>query len=234
VRPCGRIPALFLGGGRLTLRMYQSPPCLMKVPFIFSSLLCLLAFCGTAAAATLVVNQGFPPDTNGMTVQTAGGTSLSGGGYYIAAGSFASVPVLDPGGYNLFSLVDSMVIFGTVISDTSGSSQGAIRIVQSSGSGGNPALNNQVVWLVIGNGATRETSTEFAIIDLGVLFPSDITSPATTVKVASGVGTVNTVVGSEIDSPAGTRDIIVLAVPEPASGLLGLLGGLGLLRRRRR
>ena len=187
-----------------------------------------------AEAATVTIASGLG-SVQGITVKTAEGAILSGGGYYIAVGSFDIVPTISGGTMDLSPYVDAMNIFATMTSPTAtGYHQGAIYGTLISIS--NPTLfNSRQIYIVVGNGASRATSTEFAILTsaTNILFPGDVTSVALTTiqlfSIANSVVLPNA--GTEIEGGAA-RDMIQL-VPEPSAVLLGLLGVPGLLRRRR-
>lgn len=185
-----------------------------------------------AKASTVVLSQFVGPGV-GVLVQTFEGVTFSGG-TYMAVGTYSSVPVLEPDDSNLLALVDAMAIFATGTTPTSGAQQGSLHgLFNWSGAVSPQTFNLQPIYLVVGDGSTRESSTQFAIIDLEILFPADISAAEATSKTISYITQINTLAGTEIDSPAGSKDIIRL-VPEPSVSLLAIFGGFAFLRRRRR
>ena len=206
----------------------------MKVKLVLGLILSAMSF---ASAATVNVGGVFSA-TSGLVGVSANGTVLSGGGYYIAVGSFTTVPTLSSDYSNLYAAVDSLNIFASLTSPTAtGNTQGTITGAFAGTGGGNASLfNGKQIYFVIGNASTRLASTDFAIFTsaTNILFPADVTGSGTAAVTLSSV--TNSVVlpngGSEIDT---TRDQIrmVTPVPEPSAALLGAFGALGLLRRRR-
>lgn len=202
-------------------------------------LLGLLVACGVSQAATINVGGVFSL-TSGLGVKTSTGTVLSNGGYVIAVGSFNTVPTVLPDASNLAAAVASMNVFQTLTSPTAaGNTQGAIVGGFTAIGGGEAALfNGKQIYVVVGNGGTLGTSTEFAILTTAtnVIFPADVTgSTAVTVTLSSIANSVVLPNAGSEDANGTARDLIVLAapVPEPSIALLGALGVFGLIRRRR-
>lgn len=199
----------------------------------------LLASFSVAGAATINVGGVFSA-TSGLVGVSASGSVLSAGGYYIAVGSFASVPTISSDYANLEAAVDSMNIFASLTSPTAtGNTQGTITGAFAGTGGGNASLyNGKQIYFVIGNGATRAASTDFAIFTsaTNILFPADVTGSGTAaVSLSSITNSVVLANGGSEDAAGTARDQIrmVSAVPEPSAALLGAVGALGLLRRRR-
>ena len=201
--------------------------------------ICLLVAFGVSEAATVNVGGVFS-GTSGLGVKTSSGTILSGGGYYIAIGSFATVPTVLPDASNLATAVDTMNIFAVLQSPTvAGNTQGTITGSFVGTGGGDAALfNGKQIYFVVGNGSNRANSTEFAILTTAtnVLFPADVTTTATAAVTFSSITNSVVLSNAGLEDANGTaRDLIVLAapVPEPSIALLGALGIFGLVRRRR-
>jgi hypothetical protein len=107
------------------------------------------------------------------------------------------------------------------------------------------SLINQPIFFVGGNGADFASSTQLLVIQFGTNFAVD--APAFNASFNLQLGDGNVVFGSEsfngsssplISSPLvanGASNSYQMAnlVPEPSAALLGALGALGLLRRRR-
>lgn len=199
----------------------------------------LLVALGVAEAATVNVGGVFS-GTSGLGVRTSTGTVLSSGGFYIAIGSFDVVPTVLPDATNLYTAVDSMNIFAVLTSPTAaGNTQGTITGSFVGTGGGSASLfNGKQIYFVVGNGSTRANSTEFAILTTAanVLFPADVTTSSTASVTFSSITNSVVLSNAGLEDANGTaRDLIVLAapVPEPSVALLGALGVLGLVRRRR-
>ena len=93
------------------------------------------------------------------------------------------------------------------------------------------------IYLAIGFGGTSlATSTELFIYKFNTTFgTADSGAPINLVLGAGDIGT--TLHGTEVTTPETAngrfRTAAITAVPEPSAALLGALGALGLLRRRR-
>jgi len=196
-----------------------------------------LLLAGASSAATIAVGRGGA--TNGYTVfnpASLGGANLSTtGGFYIAVGTYASEPVIS----NLAqfqSAVANFQVFASVNSPTTGTTTGSVT---GSFVATDAAFNGAALYILVGNGTTKENSSAFAILKGD---PAAFTFPATSGQ-PSGSGTV-TLTGAAVASPigiAGTEtdvanlpdNLVLAAIPEPSVALLGALGLLGLVRRRR-
>lgn len=209
----------------------------MKKTFITALFSLLLAV--TSSAATIAVGRGGA--TNGYTVfeqlltGDAGANLSIAGGFYIAVGTYATEPVITTHAQYL-SAVQDFQAFASVLSPTTGSTTGSVT---GSFVATNAAFNGVALYILIGNGTTRENSSQFAILKgnpTAFAFPATAGQPSgsatvtlTGVNVASPVGGA----GRQVDV-ANAPDTLVLGfVPEPSSALLGLLGVFGLMRRRR-
>jgi hypothetical protein len=206
----------------------------------------LLSFAAVAGlavanAATINVGQGFGTNV-GVVAQTSSGTVLSNGGYYIAIGSFATVPTVVPvgtdSGASFLAAVNSFNIFTSLTSPTAaGATQGSITGAFTSTGGVDPAVFNlKQIYFLVGNGSTKENSTEFGIFSVVTTFPANVAQSGATAVTVGGVTNIVPLLnaGGEFDTIGG-RDTFLLInpVPEPSTALLGLLGLAGLLRRRR-
>jgi len=221
----------------------------MKRKFVLALLLATSSY---ASAATINVG-GVISAATGIVATSPNGGALTNGGYYIAVGSFATVPVIGPGDTDISSFVDSMNVFATVTSPTLvGNTKGTITGSFISTGGGNAsAFNLKQIYFTVGNAATKHASTEWAIFTTAtnIAFPADVTAPtAVTVSLGSIANSVMVAnAGTEIDNVSPVKDGIMFgtlstigyqpvpepSAPEPSAALLGALGALGLLRRRR-
>jgi MYXO-CTERM domain-containing protein len=110
------------------------------------------------------------------------------------------------------------------------------------------ALVGRQIYILMGNNQTILSSTAIALYTAGTLFPTqdgagNATSPVIEVRPDSGVVFGGARVATGIAAPFGnangklsvalvsTNDLA--SIPEPSAALLGALGVLGLLRRRR-
>lgn len=166
-------------------------------------------------AATVSVTAGF--GAQGFSVTTDGTTSLPS--FLVAVGGYSG---------GVFTQ------FGNTANDTGK--------VSGSFTASSPAsLNNQVVNLFVGNGTTVENSTSWVILTptVPLLFPPDVSGTGGPTYSAT-VGTAQTLVATSNATWAPTQTLggvagngTITFVPEPSAALLGALGALGLLRRRR-
>jgi hypothetical protein len=208
-----QIPSIFK-----SQTFYNAPPAhnkntkmkLLKISLLIGSLATL------SNAATITVSAGF--GAQGIAVSYNGTDPVTS--FLVAVGSYSG------GIFTSFgSVIDSGKVSG-VITSTAPTS-----------------LNSQVIHLFVGNGPTVANSSAWVILtpNVGTTFPSDVTQ-ATGVTYAATVGTNQTLVAASILSWApqgqlgsltGGNGLIYIPVPEPSSALLGAIGALTLLRRRR-
>jgi hypothetical protein len=199
-----------------------------------------------ASAMTLSISRGGAG--NGIIAQNDGGALLSTGGYYIGAGTFASVPSITSAA-TLKTAVDNFLEFGSALSPTTGGTIGTISATISGNgtNGGNTALdfNGKTIYFLIGNAATKAASTQFSIFTLNtgatptITFDPNVAGSATNNITLSTVGSINVLsgAGSVVDNANPTQDRLVLApipvVPEPSVlSLLAVLGAMSFRRRR--
>lgn len=113
-----------------------------------------------AHSATIAIGAGFGP-TSGVMAQLISGPLLSGGGYYIGVGVFDVTPVIK-GPADLQFAVNAFTEFGSATSSTTGATKGKIA-ASITAIPANPAIfNSNEMYLLIGNGATKEVSTQFS------------------------------------------------------------------------
>ena len=98
-------------------------------------------------------------------------------------------------------------------------------------------FRNQNVYLLVGFGGTSlSTSTELFIYKFSSTFGAAESGTPINLVLSTNAG--STLFGTEVGSPStsnagGYRAALLAPVPEPSAALLGMLGALGLLRRRR-
>lgn len=117
-------------------------------------------------------------------------------------------------------------------------SPAAARDMQTGGSG--EGFQNQSMYVFVGNGATYATSTQFLVLkstftfnpaESGVTtFAKTFTTANSTALIGSSVTNVFTTNTDASQTPGWSTAALV---PETSTALLGALGALGLLRRRR-
>lgn len=171
-------------------------------------LLLLSLACGAAShAATVTVSAGF--GAQGLIVNTNGVAATP---FTVAVGNWNGT---------------AFTMFSTSILDTD--KVNGVFTAQAPLS-----LNGLPLHLWVGNGSVA-TSTSFVILSstANTTFPADVsTAGGPTFNAALGTG-VNLVTSKGATFTAGTSTIALTAIPEPSSALLGVVGALGLLRRRR-
>ena len=175
----------------------------MKIKLFFLS----LGLVAISSAATVTVSAGF--GAQGLAVSTDGVSTTP---FTVAVGNWNG---------------SAFTQFSTSISDT-GKVNGVFTAQDP------VSLNGLALHLWIGTGSVA-SSTSYVILssNAGTTFPADVTTaggPTFNAALASGVALVR---GIGATFNANTSSVGLTAVPEPASIVLGALGALGLLRRRR-
>jgi len=186
----------------------------------------------SAYSATIAINKGVAA---GFSLVDSSGQAILATTGFISIGTFASAPT-NPGDGNYSSLVSSFIPFGAVQSNL-------IPITSATGfvNQANPLnFNNRQVYLLVGNGTTIANSTQIGLFTqtTPTFFTADITLAGST-NFALTTGNIVSAVagaGSVVDNATGVDNLKLVSlttVPEPSAALLGALGVLGLLRRRR-
>jgi MYXO-CTERM domain-containing protein len=221
------------------------------------SLFCAVATCTSLSAATYVYNNGSSSSANGIT-DSLGKAFRSGttvGQAMTASGTYGNWTSAGPGVLNVgFFTTDNLSVLsktalvaaftpfgaaGTFGAGPSGQrgtfslSPAAVTITDSVFSGKN-------MYFFAGNGSSFDNSTDFLVLKSSTLWANanDAVPTATTIGFAPGnttllLGTsVANVPTTNTDSTT-TAGWQMVVVPEPSAALLGALGALGLLRRRR-
>lgn len=169
----------------------------------------------------------------------AGGTSAGPG--VVATGIFSTDLLV---GLTASQLVSAFSNFGNTTTAFSAGGSGGNRGVFSLSAAGTVAGSdflNQNIYLLAGNGSTLAASTQFFVFKTTSLFTAaDDASPTGTEYIFSPTsGTIlfgNAVADMKTTSSDATTTPgfrMAVAVPEPSAALLGAIGVLGLLRRRR-
>lgn len=164
------------------------------------------------------------------------GVDLSAGGYYIGVGTYALVPTITNDA-SFQAAVTNFSLFGSTVAPTTGTTTG---LIVGSITATDTTFNSAMLYILVGNGATKAASTAFAILqgtpsfsfaaNVGVAGSTTYTlANATSFQPLTGAGT-------EIDNVTGADGVqlrSLVAIPEPTAAALGAVGVLCLLRRRR-
>lgn len=182
-------------------------------------LLKLLAAVGLLSASAQAVtiqisagipSQGFTPTNNGTVITN----------FFYAVGNWNSE-------------TSTFSVFGAPVADTG--EIGGISVDAT----GPASFNNQQIHLFIGTGADIAASgNTWVVLDstsATAVFPADVSVPGSATFGATTSGVVTVLAsGQEVSfTQNGTAGQFLNFVPEPSAALLGLLGAVGLLRRRR-
>ncbi len=196
------------------------------------------ALLSTAGAATFVVSN-VVDGLSETLYQDAGGLLNSGGtatiGYFTSGYVITGVAATDLAAYTIVSTG----VIGGPSDDLGGSfagyAQSAVVNVGTITTGN--VLLDRPVYSFMGNLGTLATSDAWILIQVGTI-GNDVpfeqaysSNPGTAVPVA-GYGVVSSFTGNAAGQGSTTYSTLQF-VPEPSAALLGALGALGLLRRRR-
>ena len=194
-----------------------------------------------ATAATISVGRG--TGNPGISVNESSGTALSTGGFYFAVGTFSSggLNVAPPVITDYASLVAATSTFQiwketttSTVSPTFGLLNGSFATTTAT-EGTNADYQTLEMYFLVGNKASYALSTEWAIFKLTAGTPDFIANlgSATTTAVTLSTGATITTLGNAGSVSGNVLTLVGAPVPEPSAALLGMLGALGLLRRRR-
>lgn len=191
----------------------------------------VLATTSTASAVSLTLANNF---SIGFT-DNRGDVIPNGTGFF-SAGIFSEAPTVE----NISSAFTPLSVGGTAqflpfsaTNNFDGFAQGVVN-------GGRQAAGSpfvgQPIFVVYGNGSDVASSNQFAVLATGSQFDAD-DSTVTESNISFQATLASAVVGvSGGNIPLGTQTrptIQLVAVPEPSTALLGMIGIVGLLRRRR-
>jgi hypothetical protein len=161
----------------------------------------------------------------------------------VAFGIFTSTDAELTAATSLTSLVNAFAIFGgsgTFNAPGATGQQGVFGRSTSATVAGS-AFDTKNIYAFVGNGTTFANSTELAIIKSQTMFAAAQDQLPTAQTVTLTMATTSLIWGVKLENlKTTTADVSVtpawgmaMAVPETSTALLGALGVLGLLRRRR-
>ncbi len=200
---------------------------------------------GTTATSTGIANAAGVAYQNSANVAFAGPGIISWGYFNISdaaitAATSASTLVSNFVNWNTAPVQGTFAAPGPGATSNRGTFNfnAAARDLQPGGTGEDFATKNMYVF--VGSGTTFAGSSEFLVLKTNFTFDAGESGPTAFVKTMTSAnssvlfGTTTTNVfttGADASQNAGFRTAPV--VPEPSAALLGALGALGLLRRRR-
>ncbi|MEX1049311.1 MAG: hypothetical protein WED15_07270 [Akkermansiaceae bacterium] len=215
----------------------------MKLKLIFAATFLVLA--SHASAATYYINNAVAGDTSDTLFLNENGGLLDGGiisiGYFATTGPSSSLTDIATTISN-FTLIHS-VLAGSFSADLEAALAGyaqspdALRFQGATITAPN-TLIGKAVYLFAGNAATLAGSTAWALAEVGIIaddvpFEQEYNASPGGAVILGDIGTFTTFTGGS-GAAVGTFAALQLsAIPEPSAALLGALGVLGLLRRRR-
>ncbi|MES2658239.1 MAG: hypothetical protein V4689_06455 [Verrucomicrobiota bacterium] len=203
----------------------------------------VVAISASASAAVTLTSRNFSSTTAGVPIVSAAGASLDQGTFIWSAGRFATLP-----NFNTSTALEIIAAFTAVPAAPGGVSatlDGLFNASQSPDFGTSDAPSvfvGKQAFILVGNGATLALSTAIAVFDAGVTFaaPNALGAGSQTLTantigqvVFGTVRTVTTQPSGTFNTPQGVALSTGIAIPEPSAALLGAIGALGLLRRRR-
>lgn len=203
----------------------------------------LVAMVSNLSAANYLISNVVSGDATDVLYQNSDGSLLSGGivalGYFAGGAPSSSIADIATT-ISSFTLQASSPVGGNS-EDLGGSFAGYVQAASVVG----PAINNGSpllglpMYVFVGNGATLATSTAYALARVAFIASDEplaqtyVANPAGAV-VLGDIGSLSSFTGS-VTGGSATYSTLRLAVPvpEPSAALLGAIGALGLLRRRR-
>ena len=194
----------------------------------------LAAMSSLAFGATVSVG-GAPAARLGVQAATGGALLTGVNSYYLTVGTYAAPPVVSD--LNSFLAAISSFVPLRAVTTNAVVTVGAASTGSIGGSfvGVGPAeLSSAPIYVFISNNADYTLATQFAVVRASTqVFPNPVSGSGSVAVTSSLTGLVG-VVGGITDAPTGFDYVtMVQAVPEPSTALLGLLGVVGLIRRRR-
>ncbi len=217
----------------------------MKLRHACKAITAAIILATSANGAVTLTSRNFSSNSIGVPIVDNVGTSLVLGNYFWSAGIFST-------GFDFSNKTYSQILgaFTAVPSASLGGHatlEGLFNAAQSPDFGTSAAPNATFVgkdaFVLVGNNSTLASSTAVAVFNAGAVYVtpgatglgSQTLDVTTTGKVVYGTLTSVTVQPNPGTSTyaQGVQMIATNIVPEPSAALLGALGALGLLRRRR-
>jgi hypothetical protein len=208
-----------------------------------SLVVALLAMNSNLSAANYYVNNAVNGDGTDVLMATSSGTLLNGGivaiGYFTGGAPSSNLGDIATTIANFNQ--QTTAVTGSYISDLGGSYAGYYQnstiFLGADVLVANPLIG-QGVYLFAGNAATLAGSTEWALLQVGTFIADN---PPAIIQYTADALVASTTPGNIVFGSLGSATDIfgthttfqLAAVPEPSAALLGALGALGLLRRRR-
>jgi hypothetical protein len=212
----------------------------------------LLASFTHSQAATYYINNVVAGNASDVLFENQNGDLLDGG--IVAIGHFnGSTPNVEDKNALVagFTTLHSGLV-GAFSIDLEGAYPGYIQVDGTPGTPGTPdpypgsqitdtnPLIGTLVYMFVGNASTFAASTHFALASIGTFASDDpneqqYTADPASASIVGGLGAFDTWFGGPVTAVSGnyTTLKLVAPVPEPSAALLGAIGALALLRRRR-
>jgi hypothetical protein len=168
-------------------------------------------------------------------VQTSAGPGIVSFGFF-STDEFSNISSPT----DLVALFTTFGVSGTFAAGSTGGNRSVLSSPQNQTIG--TTFNTKNIYLFVGNGTTYLNSTEFLIAKMSDTFnvADDVTNAVTPKVITINPGNSTALFGSEIANvfttntdASQTQGWQMAAIPEPSAALLGALGALGILRRRR-
>jgi len=187
-----------------------------------------------AKAATITVTNVDFTATNAVVSQT--GTKLGSGTGFVGIGVFSITDAQIAAAASASTIANGFTLFGQSNTIGAGFSIDGTYQFESTANipAGSPFTGS--IYTVIGNAATLATSTQFLVFKEAVTFnPDPAASGPAVLKAGQGTVVLGGFNNFQADIGGGAQAAFntVTLMPEPSAALLGLLGAVGLIRRRR-
>ena len=225
---------------------------------IFKLIVASSLFCSFSNAALYTLTNGSGSTAAGIQTEqghvfrsgTTAGTSFTGANVATSAGpgvvAFGFFSTDDIASISTASSLTALFTQFGAVNTFGGASTGGNRSVFNTAQSAtiNPTFSTKNIYLFAGNGATFLTSTQFLVakMDSTVFLAADDVANATTPKLITiNPGNSTALIGAEIpnvfttnsDATTNAGWQMAVLVPEASTSLLGAIGALALLRRRR-
>lgn len=209
---------------------------------IIISLLGFIIISSSTQAFTVATSNIITPDANGASpVYDASGNIIPVGTGAVAVGYFATISDLLLSSTNFATLKSDFQQLGTPLPFNNGFAvDGFFDVSVGAAVGSGSPFIGKNVYVFFGNGTTIANSTNIAVWKGATLFDDDNNVDSGNVTITQADFATRLLVGSDggVKNHLGidftkTISLASAPIPEPSAALLGALGALGLLRRRR-